>query len=268
MKFPVFFLAVWAASAGAAYAQPCSDAWFQEVEAVLQSGDGHGHGPDIGSEEWMSVVEFRLGIRGDPGVPPRGSERWCAYIDELVSGRTDPGNSGPSFSCEAVRPDSIEALVCDDEDLSALDRDLSAVYAQASGMAADDRPPHLKAEQRGWIKGRDDCWKSDNQRACVEEAYVRRIAELQARYRLVPFAGPVFYTCDGNPAKEVVATYFETMPPTLIAEYDDNSSLMFSQPSGSGAKYEGRNEMLWEHQGEAVIRWGYDAPEMQCFKKP
>jgi len=28
--------------------------------------------------------------------------------------------------------------------------------------------------------------------------------------------------------------------------------------------YEGRNEMFWEHQGEARIVWGYQAPEMTC----
>ena len=30
------------------------------------------------------------------------------------------------------------------------------------------------------------------------------------------------------------------------------------------AKYQGRNETLWEHQGEALIGWGYDAAEMRC----
>jgi len=268
MNFFISILATCALFPLAADAQSCSDSWFKEVDAALQSGDGQGHGPDVGSEEWMSVIEFRLGIRGEPGVPERGSERWCAHIDNLVTVRTASDTSGPSFSCEAVRPGSIEALVCGNEHLAALDRDLSGVYAQAQQVAANEQPPRLKAEQRGWIKGRDECWNSEDQRACVEEAYVRRIAELQARYRLVSFVGPVFYACDDDPANEVVVTYFETAPATLIAEYGDSSSLMFSQPAGSGTKYEGRNEMLWEHQGEAVIRWGYDVPEMQCVKKP
>jgi hypothetical protein len=43
-----------------------------------------GHGPDIGSLEWQSVIEFKLGLRGDPDVPPRGSQRWCAYIDQRL----------------------------------------------------------------------------------------------------------------------------------------------------------------------------------------
>ena len=104
-------------------------------------------------------------------------------------------------------------------------------------------------------------------RACVQDAYVRRIAELQARYRLVPGTGPVTYVCDGNPADEVVATYFQTDPPTLIATRGDGQSLMFLQPSGSGARYQGRNESLWEHQGEALVTWGAGAPEMRCRRR-
>ena len=43
-----------------------------------------GHGPDIGSEEWKSVIEFKLGIRGNPDVPDRNSSQWCDYIDKLL----------------------------------------------------------------------------------------------------------------------------------------------------------------------------------------
>ena len=48
--------------------------------------------------------------------------------------------------------------------------------------------------------------------------------------------------------------------------YADSVSLMYAQPSGSGSRYQGRNESFWEHQGEAVVTWGYEAPEMRCKK--
>ena len=175
---------------------------------------------------------------------------------------------GPSFACDKVAPGSIEELICENEELSALDRKLSNVYAAASEKALNERSPQLKAEQRGWIKGRDECWKSDDREECVRNAYLLRTSELQALYRLVPGSGPVRYVCDGDPAAEVVATFFQTDPPTLIAEYDGSVSLMFIQPSASGAKYQGRNETFWEHQGEALITWGYEAAEMHCRKIP
>jgi len=64
--------------------QPCSDEWFQFVEEKLSTGDSEGHGPDLGSSEWRSVVEFKLGIRGDPIIPARETDQWCTYIDEKI----------------------------------------------------------------------------------------------------------------------------------------------------------------------------------------
>lgn len=171
---------------------------------------------------------------------------------------------GPSFPCGKASSGSIEALICSDAALSALDRRLADVFAAAAKKAANERPPVLRAEQRGWVKGRDECWKSADLRACVEESYLRRIAELQARYRLVAAIGPVTFACDGDRRNEIVVTFFRTDPPTLIAECGDGVSLMYQVRSASGTKYQGRNESFWEHQGVARVAWGYGAPEMRC----
>jgi len=178
-----------------------------------------------------------------------------------------PPRSSPSFNCDKVERGSIEALICSDADLAALDRELAEVYRAARRKATNEHPPILKAEQRGWIKGRNECWKSDDRKSCVAEQYQQRIAELQARYQLVPAIGPVAFACNGNAANEVVVTFFHTTPPTLIAERGDSTSLMYLQPSASGSKYQGRNESFWEHQGEARITWGYGTPELHCRKK-
>ncbi|MBW6509172.1 MAG: hypothetical protein K0A94_06445 [Desulfuromonadales bacterium] len=70
----------------------CSGEWYQSIEEKVTTGDGHGHGPDIGSEEWRSVVEFKLGIRGKATVPQRDSEAWCRYIDHLVQSESSFNN--------------------------------------------------------------------------------------------------------------------------------------------------------------------------------
>lgn len=172
----------------------------------------------------------------------------------------------PSFDCRGVTSGSVEALVCRDPELSALDRQLAAVYAEAERKAATGPGAPLKAEQRGWIKGRDECWKADEPRTCVKDAYQRRIAELQARYRLVPVIGPVRFRCDDSPASEVVVSFYATDPATLVAERGGSVSLMVQQPAASGARYAGRNESFWEHQGEATVTWGYGAPALRCRK--
>jgi uncharacterized protein len=175
--------------------------------------------------------------------------------------------SAQSFDCSKIEEGSIEELICQDAELSALDEKITEAYEEALKKAVNEHPPVLKAEQRGWIKGRDECWKSDDKRDCVKESYVLRISELQAKYRLVPFKGPVFYMCNDQPANEVVATFFETDPPTLIAERGDQVSFMVLQPSASGSKYQGRNETFWEKAGEAMVTWGYGSSEMKCKKK-
>jgi hypothetical protein len=63
---------------------PCSPQWFEFVEDVVPTGDAEGHGPDTGSSEWRSVVEFKLGIRGDPAIPDRATGEWCRYIDKVL----------------------------------------------------------------------------------------------------------------------------------------------------------------------------------------
>ena len=47
---------------------------------------------------------------------------------------------GPAFSCDKVAAGSIEALICQDASLSALDRQLAALYAEASKKAASETP--------------------------------------------------------------------------------------------------------------------------------
>jgi uncharacterized protein len=176
---------------------------------------------------------------------------------------------GPSFDCHRAGQGTVVKLICSDAPLAALDRQLAAAYAQALPKARNEHPPVLKATQRGWIKGRDDCWKATDVRGCVHDLYELRLVELQARYRLVHHTGPFTWVCDSDARNEVRVTHFQTEPPSLIAERGDQSSLMRLQVSASGSRYVGRNESLWEHQGQATVVWGYQAPEMHCtLRKP
>ena len=92
MKFAIAIFVVLAAfnlrvSAGAESAAPCSEEWNRFVDQQLISGDGQGHGPDLGSGEWKGVVEFKLGIRGQADLPARDSDDWCQLVDQLVRAR-------------------------------------------------------------------------------------------------------------------------------------------------------------------------------------
>ncbi len=76
--------------------QACTNDWFLQIEKEILTGDGQGHGPEIGSLEWRSVIEFKFGIRNDPKVPPMESTQWCNYINEhfitsIITARKDNG---------------------------------------------------------------------------------------------------------------------------------------------------------------------------------
>lgn len=246
----------------------CSMGWYQSVEQALKTSDSEGHGPDLGSSEWMSVVEFKLGVRGRADVPAHHSEAWCRYVDDLISTESAT-ESGPSFSCAGPAAEgSIAASICGDAVLSALDRKLADVYRAALLKAANEHPPVLKAEQRGWLKGRDECWKAADRYRCISIAYQRRIAELQARYQLIGSVGPIAFECDNQAAKEVVVRFYRTDIPTLIAEFGDSVSVMYQVVSTDGIRYEGRNESFHKSAGGITsIVWGYQQPAMNCQQR-
>lgn len=266
-KYGIFLLLV---TTGVVQAQPlCTSAWYQSIDNVLNTSDGQGHGPDVGSDEWKSVIEFKLGVHGETKALERGSPDWCRYIDRrihamhLTEGRAGKSSTArPSFDCAKVKAGSIEAKICEDQELSALDLKLSEVYAAASRNAGDKYLPRLRAEQRGWIKGRDQCWKADDQNACLLSAYTQRTVELQVGYALVEHDGPIHFDCGEK--GQIDVSFFKTDPPAVAATYRDQHSIMIAVPSGSGRHYQGQNESFWEHQGQATVIWGADNKAFTC----
>ncbi|SFZ98900.1 lipoprotein, putative [hydrothermal vent metagenome] len=90
--------------------------------------------------------------------------------------------SQPSFDCTKVKKDSSEGVICSSNELMSLDNELTAIYKQALTKASKE--DMLKAHQRGWIKGRNDCWKAEDEKQCMVEQYKLRIKELKEKYGL------------------------------------------------------------------------------------
>ena len=86
----------------------------------------------------------------------------------------------PSFDC-AKASHEVEELICKDAELADLDRSLADLYGVVLKHSSSSEQKHLKTEQRGWVKGRNDCWKSSDQRGCVKREYDTRISELKDR---------------------------------------------------------------------------------------
>ncbi|MGE5666326.1 MAG: MliC family protein, partial [Betaproteobacteria bacterium] len=125
----------------------------------------------------------------------------------------------------------------------------------------------LREDQRGWVKGRNDCWKANGHetwitatwtvntiKACVEAQYRLRTSELQAVWRLLP-PKTVFYACQNDPANEVVANFFDTDPPTIRLERGDRTKTLWRVGGAAAGKYEGQNVSLVHQGNELKVSW-------------
>jgi uncharacterized protein len=174
--------------------------------------------------------------------------------------------SSPSFDCARVRPGSMAEWVCEIPTLAALDRELARVYGQARQQATGAATRQLAAEQRGWIRGRDDCWKSDDVQRCLGDTYRRRTAELQVQHGLVPARRTSALVCTSGAGQDtsLVLRTYDTNPPAARLEPDPERAVLFGEPVASGTLYRGRNTTLREHQGVIELQQGFEAPWQRC----
>jgi len=171
------------------------------------------------------------------------------------------GAASPSFSCKkAANP--VQRMICNDDALAALDRKLADVYGTAAKTPSqyDD----LNLRQRDWIQTRDKCWQETNFHACIEHAYVYRIAELQARYKLVPAKEPVRYTCPGAQPDLLTVTFFSTDPPSAVLDSGVDSVLTLFSRAGGTPHYEVGQVRFRERGTEASVVWGDRNKEIPC----
>lgn len=187
-----------------------------------------------------------------------------ATVENAASPSATKAKATPSFDC-ARADGQAQELVCNDANLAAMDRELARVYALASkdsGLTPQSAN-ELKAMQRGWAKGRDECWKGEDLRQCVMTSYAMRIHELRqgsdnARTDSpdAMSVGPVAFACDGLDAL-ISATFINTDPGAVYLAWRDMSMALDHVPSGSGAKYEGRWDgqtwTLWTKGPEATF---------------
>ncbi|MFT3806322.1 MliC family protein [Arenimonas sp.] len=156
-----------------------------------------------------------------------------------------------SFDC-AKATSEIEKLVCADPELAALDKRLADVY-QKELDRPDTVKPAMAASQRGWSKGRDDCWKAGDTRRCTLESYWTRLAELQVNSPDTAAPTPVNFDCDNDGQAVSAMFYAQFEPLTMQLQVGKDRAFLFAEPSGSGSKYGRDGAEFWEHQGEASI---------------
>lgn len=175
----------------------------------------------------------------------------------------------PSFDC-AKAHGAAEQLICEDAGLAALDNELAALYPKAIANFSAEQAKTEKALQRGWIKGRNECWKDTDPQQCIDASYQKRITELQIKGGQLMVPTPVDYQCSKN---LTLSTYFYNgakLPAAVInlSEGDSQQQLLaYETPSASGARYEGQNLSLFTKGKEASLE-RYDQPTLACTEIP
>ena len=175
----------------------------------------------------------------------------------------------PSYDCRKASG-SIEELICQNDELAALDHKLAKYFKLATESYPAEELKTLKAGQRGWIKGRNDCWKSDDKSGCVRKEYQYRITDLQITTGSAGITHSAVFICNPEKHDSITAVFYnETELPaavlTRLSDDVDEQKLLFLTRSGSGAKYLGQNVEFWTKGSEAIVTWGViDTTEFKC----
>ena len=171
----------------------------------------------------------------------------------------------PSFDCTKAES-SVESLVCADEELAKLDREIAQLFvlARRGPHMTPERQAELIGTQRGWIKGRNDCWKEPDVRICALFNYAVRIHELRDGFADTRTRdsdgiskGPVSEMCP-NFDSRISATFIQTELPMVYLTWQNMSYVLMLGPSGSGARYVGKDSsnreiVFWDKGREALL---------------
>lgn len=225
-----------------------------------------------------SIVILSLGTLALTGCSEDRSERAPpadAEGAEAPQAAADlPPGAGPSFDCDRAEGQA-QQLVCNNRQLAAMDRELDRLFrlAQGDGSLDGKARQQLRAYQRGWIKGRDECWKADDLHPCVVGEYAMRIHELRRNHAAARSQdeegrsmGPFALACEGIDAG-IAVTYVNVEPAIAYLAWSDRMLTLGQTASGSGARYGGRDvsgEWTFWTKGEEALLEGPDIGERKC----
>lgn len=228
-----------------------SSASSRKVGEIPHDGDGI---RNLGCEGGLTYARWSDATKAEREAAAK--RRWCRIsyngAEGWAAGRFLAEGNAPmqgvarSFDC-AKADNSAEEAVCDDPRLARLDVELSRLYQLALNgpNMSSDRLRELKSMQRGWIKGRDDCWKSDvGLNGCIAGSYAIRIDEIRTGYFDARqddsngiSTGPFAYDCAGLGAA-LSAVFVAADPALLSMRWRDYWITPVAVPAGSGSKYE------------------------------
>lgn len=200
----------------------------------------------------LIAFAFLLAACSKPETPAEPVAAETDAVESAAPAAVPPptGPVTPSFDCAKAESEA-ETMVCADYGLAALDNRLAEVYA--AELAKPDAVKDLAARQRSWVKGRDECWKADDKKLCVEEEYRTRIAELQINSPGAMAASAVEFKCNNDSKPFTMAYYNDLDDKPAVITLGNDQAIIFPQPAASGTQYGRKGITYREHQGKATV---------------
>lgn len=199
------------------------------------------------------------------GINDCESDGSCDHTVDYTQPRPAGDTLSPSFSCSGEHLSSVEQLICTDSELARLDVQLQHEY-QALLAQTDDEAltSHLRALQRGWIKGRDECWKSSPVGACVAREYRLRLSAVQELAGQISQSRRVVTVCEPLPEHEMVIHFYPTQPPIATLTWRGKASLLYRDDSASATIYRGAGTQLRQQDSEFIIDGLEEETSLSC----
>ena len=216
--------------------------------AEAEAGNGPAS-PDGMAEADMAPAE---GMAPEDMAPAEGMSDADMGPPSIMSPSDVGPASGPSFDCTRASGES-EKMVCSDPALAALDRELGDLFKTQAARRSGADLEALQAAQRGWVKGRDECWKAEDTQRCVREAYQTRLVELQINGGDIQVPSPVEFVCD-DASQPFTATFYNDIEPrAAVLSLGNDQAIAIAQPTASGIRYAREGIEFQEHQGEVTV---------------
>ncbi len=163
-----------------------------------------------------------------------------------------PTDASESMSACGDADAATSQLVCNDPELRELDATLYQTYIQARKGTMRGLHRRLHGEQRAFLDGLSACGGSEA-RACLKDAYLTRIFDLQTTYLVGDQRDPVRYICGEADDQSVTTVLHATEPPTMVIEHDGRTEVLQLEDSDRGSRYEGGYATFWTMGNQATF---------------
>lgn len=162
----------------------------------------------------------------------------------------------PAFDCTSAEGE-VEQLICSDDELASMDLLLAKTYSQAIQNIPKEERDTFRAEQRGWIKGRNDCWKANNVRRCVEFSYQSKTVELQIIGGLVEAPEYQALSCadSADSLPFTLSVYQKTKPSAAVLTRGNDQVIAIKTAGGAANRYLAPNVSLLLGEGQVEVDW-------------